>query len=165
MLPLALYSRQKWEKDLGCHDRKMVRQFLTSVGLPVSSGWMEYNASSWCYELIDIHASQVGVSCVPGVLISFSVVFENFLTKSQFAFALTGLGGRIAIRRPNFTQIPSTWTTPYRFLLKMTQLYPPRTWRPFNFLCARGNMREDMYIIGPDTEWDFWYYSVPLICK
>ena len=25
---------------------------------------------------------------------------------------------------------------------------------------AQGNMREDMYITGTDTEWDFWYYSV-----
>ena len=44
----------------------------------------------------------------------------------------------------------------------MAQLYPPRTWRPFNILCARGNMREDMYIKSTDTEWDFWYYSVVL---
>ena len=82
---------------------------------------------------------------------------------SQFAFALTGLGGRIATWRPKFSQIPSNWTTPYCFLLKITQLHPPRTWRPFNFLCERGSMREDMYIRGTETEWDFWYYFVPVI--
>ena len=45
------------------NERKISRRM--SFGLPLPSEWVEYTASSWCYELIDIHVSQVGVKVCP----------------------------------------------------------------------------------------------------
>ena len=50
-------SRVSWSQDGEAISRLSWSTFF--------SGWVEYTASSWCYELIDIHASQVGVEGCP----------------------------------------------------------------------------------------------------